>query len=93
MPSLTLLRGSWELFPLNKLKNKKQSVRFIQRSPSVIYWICAVIVISKILPSFFPDSIECNNFVSRFVELKKDFINHNGGKKSCRGDAKPFLKY
>jgi hypothetical protein len=32
-------------------------------------------------PPFFSNSIECNNFVSQFVELKNFFINRNGGKK------------
>jgi hypothetical protein len=36
-------------------------------------------------PPFFSDSVECNNFVSCFVEAKEDFINRNPGKKPCRG--------
>jgi predicted PolB exonuclease-like 3'-5' exonuclease len=39
---------------------------------------------------FFPNSIKSNNFVSRFAELKRDFMDHNGGKKPYKGKAYIF---
>jgi predicted PolB exonuclease-like 3'-5' exonuclease len=36
---------------------------------------------------FLSNNIECNNFVSRFVELKRVLMNRNGGKKPSKGKA------